>query len=208
MFLPRKGYLAPPVVIILALITLAVAATLLFQAKFFSVGKNPSPTPQPAAISPQPTPKISPQPTPTTDETANWKTYTNTKYKFSFKYPNYAELAYGAGGVGSPLYVDENSSSIIVQPIKGENSYFGLGINTTNKSLDKIEKDLINDKNNTDFTRVKAGGYEAIRFNYYGSIPQVIVIKDGNEFEFDIAQDNPPYLDISNQILSTFKFTE
>lgn len=34
--------------------------------------------------------KLNPQPTPTStsDETANWKTYTNKKYGFSFKYPS------------------------------------------------------------------------------------------------------------------------
>ncbi|MDO8498477.1 MAG: hypothetical protein Q7S44_01705 [bacterium] len=32
------------------------------------------------------TPQVSPTPTPKADETANWKTYTNTKYGYSFKY--------------------------------------------------------------------------------------------------------------------------
>lgn len=31
---------------------------------------------------------ISPTPSPITDETANWKTYTNAKYNYQFKYPN------------------------------------------------------------------------------------------------------------------------
>lgn len=83
----RRGYLAPPVVIILALITLAVAATLILQAKFFSAGKNPSPTPPPAAISPTPAPKTSPQPSPTPDETANWETYIYQRLNISIKYP-------------------------------------------------------------------------------------------------------------------------
>lgn len=34
-----------------------------------------------------PTTAILPTPTPTPDETADWKTYTNSKYGFSFKYP-------------------------------------------------------------------------------------------------------------------------
>ena len=93
MFLPkkarltiRKGYLAPPVIIVLALITLAVAATLLFQAKFFSAGKTPSPSP--AA---QPSPIASPSTTP--DEIANWKTYTNVFYGYKLSYPSTAIIS-------------------------------------------------------------------------------------------------------------------
>ena len=33
-----------------------------------------------------------PQPSPTPDPTANWKTYSNTKYDFSFKYPSEWEI--------------------------------------------------------------------------------------------------------------------
>ena len=115
-------------------------------------------------------------------------------------------MEYGAGGVGSPLYVDETSDSIIVQPIQGESSYFGFSVNPSNKSLGEIENDLMKDKNNTNFSRIKVGGYEAIRFNYYGSIPTIKVLKDGNEFDFGIAQDNITYLNIANKIISTFRF--
>jgi len=72
--------------------------------------------------------------------------------------------------------------------------------------LGEIENDLMKDKNNTNFSRIKVGGYEAIRFNYYGSIPTIKVLKDGNEFDFDIAQDNITYLNIANKIISTFRF--
>jgi len=100
MFLPkkarltiRKGYLAPPVVIVLAIIVLFVAATLIINAKLFPKSK-PSPTP-----TTQPSPLPSPSPL---DETANWKTYKNKLFGYQIKYPQewFIQGPYGgqAGG--------------------------------------------------------------------------------------------------------------
>lgn len=55
-----------------------------FVGIMFYVGKiTPKPPPEVVTLTPSPTPSPSP-----IDETASWKTYTNTKYGFSFKYPN------------------------------------------------------------------------------------------------------------------------
>jgi hypothetical protein len=65
---------------------LAVVAYV-FGAKFI----NPQPTSTPVAV-------VTPSPTP--DPTANWKTYTNQKYFYSFKYPQ--SYTVGQNGVNSP----------------------------------------------------------------------------------------------------------
>ena len=101
MFLPnkvhlaaRRGYLAPPVVIILALITIAVAATLILQAKFFSKDKTPSLAPvAQASVQPSTKTQASPPPQSTTDEMADWKTFnegprTDKFINATFKYPS------------------------------------------------------------------------------------------------------------------------
>lgn len=63
----QKG-LAP--ILVVLLIVLAVGGYLLYQ-KQFKPAFTPQSPPSPIA----------------SDETANWKTYTNNKYKYSFKYP-------------------------------------------------------------------------------------------------------------------------
>ena len=69
----RRGYLTPPVLIGLAIICLVTAATIFFNTFLIRNAQNPE-TPNPT-------------PSPQTDETANWKTYVNDDYDFSFQYP-------------------------------------------------------------------------------------------------------------------------
>src|SRR3990167_9737522 len=74
----RRGYFTPPVLIILAIIIFAVAIVIAINADFVKRLKNePSPTPSPTTQRSSPTPA----------ETANWKTYTNTKFNYSTMYP-------------------------------------------------------------------------------------------------------------------------
>lgn len=57
-----------------------------------------------------------PQSTPsTTDETANWKTYTNTKIGVSFKYPNEGKIKEGGSyGVDNVFLEDSNSIALLI----------------------------------------------------------------------------------------------
>lgn len=71
----QKG-LAP--ILIVLLIAAVIGGYLLYSGKI-----NLNQTTQPS-----PTTNVSPAPTGDA-ETANWKTYTNTKYKYSFKYPSH-----------------------------------------------------------------------------------------------------------------------
>src|SRR5258706_1735780 len=43
-----------------------------------------------------PSVSYSPSPSPTSDPTVGWKTYSNSKYKFSFKYPDYSQFPAGS----------------------------------------------------------------------------------------------------------------
>ena len=84
----RKGYLTPPVLVILALITFFVAIMLYINAYFAKSAKNktlPSPSPTVQKQS-SPTPDASREPNGST-ETATWKTYTNQTYNFQLQYP-------------------------------------------------------------------------------------------------------------------------
>lgn len=76
--------------IIIGIILLLLAATSVFAYKLILRNKVTTP-PEPtstASAQPTPTPQtINVNPSPTPDPTANWKIYTNTKYKFELKYP-------------------------------------------------------------------------------------------------------------------------
>ena len=64
-----------------------LVVTLIAGGAFYLGGQT---TPKPVVTSssqPSISPDVSPAPT-DAGETTNWKTYTNTKYGFSFKYPN------------------------------------------------------------------------------------------------------------------------
>lgn len=52
----------------------------------------------------------------TTNETVNWKTYTNTKYGYSIKYPSEWEYKFGKG---------ENSSTFRTNPSRNRNRTTG-----------------------------------------------------------------------------------
>jgi hypothetical protein len=69
----------------LAVVIVTVVLVMVGGAGAYFLNKNSTPKPQPITT----TVIVKPTPTPTLilDTTANWKTYTNTKYGFSFKYP-------------------------------------------------------------------------------------------------------------------------
>ena len=76
---PPKSYTGI-IIAFLVLVILALSGFIAYT-NFFA----PKPTPPPS-----PTPITTPTSTP--DPTANWKTYINTQYSFSFKYPPEAQL--------------------------------------------------------------------------------------------------------------------
>ncbi len=81
----QKG-LAPITIIVGILIAVIIAGGAYY------LGRQTTPKSSPAVVSqtPQPTPSPTPDASPVpngTGETANWKTYTNTVYQYSLKYP-------------------------------------------------------------------------------------------------------------------------
>lgn len=68
------------------LIVLGIVATLGIAGGAYYLGTNKAPS-QPQQVNTSQTPQPSQIPSPTSDETANWKTYTNTKYGYEIQYP-------------------------------------------------------------------------------------------------------------------------
>ena len=143
-----------------------------------------------------------------TDQTASWKTYTNTEYGFEFKYPDElilknAELIYGCGvnlnGYGMYLETEQYGEVLNILVTCGT-------INTT--SGIPVIPVIIGNKS----------GYEYSSAIYNNSNPPVEIqgtkafrdmIDLGNnkfiQIDFDNRHTN---LDYINKIISTFKFTK
>lgn len=197
---PRPGYLAPPVVIILAIITIAVAATLILQAKFFSKDKTPSPTPI-AQISPSPSPKddLSSE-TLVKEETANWKTYSDSSNSFSVKYPQKFN--------GQDLRITFNL--LTKQPDQTLESFVQDYINGRGSQL--YDKNLLvpSVKKDTTVEGKTALWYEG-NLGPAAKHIEVYILKESKSvvaiemYGGDIISDNQRTL--LNQILSTFQFT-
>ena len=158
MLLPklRNGYLAPPVIIILALITLAVAATLLFQAKFFSKKDQTSvnqtvTTPSPAAKS---------SPSPASNETANWKSYAG-KY-VSFKSPPEWSLGPTNGPLG---YVYENLKITIA----ADKEISEFNISDSAADYNEVSKQALKDLDITKSTNITVDGRSGVALTRKGS---------------------------------------
>ncbi|MDO8570435.1 MAG: PsbP-related protein [Candidatus Daviesbacteria bacterium] len=189
-----KGF-AP--ILIIILIALAVGGYLLYQKQV-----KPVATPQPV-IQPTSVPTISPSATDSA-ETANWKTYTNSKYGFSFKYPqDYA--------------IKEESERVFYIKNK-ENNVFALWIydNPNNLSLKDYESKNTNEK--TGFGPfVYYPNAESVKFQnldaYYTNEEITCLSKCGSYiwitkdkiYKLTGSSKNKPD-QILDEILSTFRF--
>lgn len=153
-----------------------------------------------------PTPTVIIEPTPTPDPTADWKTYTNTKYGFSFKYPNEV-INIGSTTSSDSINLKKDDSNFAVISI-----YQNMSVNdylkkyesgdplapTTNVSTTEIVF------NNIEATKVNIGGVDVMYF--------VLFVKNNQLFKIELdvtaIMSDPDNTNRSlfDQILSTFKF--
>ncbi|MEK7470787.1 MAG: hypothetical protein AAB622_02215 [Patescibacteria group bacterium] len=140
------------------------------------------------------TPVASPTPSATVDPTSNWKTYTNDKYNFSFKYPGsewgFSETNF-TGSLNSYQLVN-NVNKLVTIDVFVDNSWNGKG---------GVEKTQSN------FT---LSGIPAFRkSNPLGQNPpsEVIYVENnGKVLTIVLNYDDQTSIPEFDQILSTFKF--
>lgn len=178
-------------------------------------------------------PTSSPTPVSTTDPTANWKTYTDAKYNFSFKYPQSLEITpvtsdstslkanpeYFVGVTGSDvIYL----SLFLYKSDKNPTDWWNTDGKDKFEELRSSVESVITPKATINFTynvQPKTfAGKNALSVSVnsdYGS-PQTppqrfltIVQQNGYIFmtSYQEMGTTQPSTEISNQILSTFKFT-
>lgn len=204
----RRGYLTPPVLLGLTIICLVVAATLYYNSLLIKTAKNqtisnPSPSAIPSSGS-----------TGSSKETTNWKTYTNTEWNYQIIYPrswdfeeyeynkNWVWLtsSYGRIDIGvrpkteSTLEKEARVRGQSHQPMCMEDSPCeGLPAKSVQKKSDPRFKEL--------YEVINADDIRIVLFplprdmNYYIEIRTVAEDRSKSVVE-----------EVSNQILSTFKF--
>lgn len=194
-------------VLILAGIVILIAVA----GGIFFLGRVTAPKPQlPVATS-------SPQPSPTpdetvyteSDETTNWKTYTNTNYGFSVKYPTDLEVEDRSNQFPPfTIFLTDKTKQVPYEGGSKINPYALIEVKNSNLSL----MDYINDsKNNLEYVdKKKVGENEFViareKFGMIAGQFNRYLIKNGNSV---ITAANSLYAidgQTFDQLLSTFRF--
>ena len=209
----NKGFAAPLVLLAVGLIIGVAGAVSFSQLK-----------PKPSPISQSQTTQTSPAPTPApTDETTNWKTYTNTQYRWTIKYPpemKFEENPPGGNPPGIYLFLFGPTQ------VDGTELYDGISLSILsdflgNKTLKQVLDEDINkvtqyavlqeEPKSISLGKAAEGYQYRLYFERGGQVTtthflsgkngQFVHIVDGN-----IDPTNKGFANIADQILSTFKF--
>jgi len=202
-----KPWLKP---LLFSILGIVLAAGLVFAGYKIAQLKQVQPGPQPI-----PTPVV--EATPTPDETANWKTYTNTKYNYQFRYPN--ELFEQDGRIYTkPPGPDILPTDILMTTVvEKKTDYKGPGVEDpvgTRKEVgDKIFKEIIQ--------KLIIDGHSAVKIrrdvlpgSETDAVPGTNILIDlgPNLLSVGLTKTSEAELQKYNvtfdQILSTFRFIE
>jgi hypothetical protein len=139
---------------------------------------------------------------PTADQTANWKTYTNSKYMYSIEYPanyHFSEVANTSGDPGANLTVWFGSAS----PLTASNAITVGSFDTYVPSYGLREPDGMEPVSTADAT---VGGLSAKK--YVDSSGQIVYVVIANGHRFEISSENTPAATASvfTQMVATIKF--
>ena len=161
-----------------------------------------------------------------TDKTADWKTYTNDEYGFSFKYPADWTKREGSNGVqvnspeneqvrkdveASELEYSDGYTDDVIVSFKTFNEYIE-GIGQDVNSLDELipQEEEINQISNPEKTTW--GGREAWGYTAAGMGAYYEIVTNNNgsviSLYFGNRESKDELTNSDNQILSTFEFTK
>lgn len=200
----KKGIVLP--------LTLILASVALILGAFFVLNNNPKVTNQKQTLSASPSPTAKTVNTEAsrsvyTDEgSANWKTYTNTKYKYSFKYPTNLKISTAVESLPGNESARILDTTCCVNVTDGQfKILLQLNVLEEKRTISQIEDDLeksFSDKI-TNINKTKFLNQDALTFTLYGDQKSTTVLKDNYSYEFAVVDQQMAY-----QILSTFKFTD
>ncbi len=180
------------IIVILAIAGIAYGAYVYFVPTAFAPGQNQQTNNQTANQE---------------DPYAGWKTYTNEKYEFSFRYPGDWHLVDYCRGGGMKIKM-ENQIRIYkneAEPVCGDDltGDFIVQFNQSTESLLSEEILIKNDDPKAIIIKEKILGEDALKYSYISSafgvrVEGVFFVHDGITYQFFGNKD----------ILSTFKFTK
>lgn len=213
----RQKGIAP--ILIIILIAVAVGGYLIYQTQT-------KPVVVPQVIQPSSAP-VSTSSATSSAETANWKTYTNTKYGFSIQYPSdliITSEGYSSPGIEWGISWSKKSKEGMAQHGLGWVDYT-LGIQIQNNATNRKEQKIVSEnfeESIMDMVSANESKPEKIQFDnrpaykFYISFrpnggSRYYYILDGNRLIYlagtsdDLSRFSLSSID---QILSTFKFTQ
>jgi len=203
---PKPNYLKTIILSVLIIITLSLIAYLFFQnQKLQKQVLNPpiSPTiqvPTQASQSVSPTPKPSSSISIPPDETAGWKTYINTIYGYSIKYPDTFMTQLIASGAGSKE-ADSSTRNLFIYQSDVMKPYLERYINLEVFGIKPpYNQGTITEVSLNNLSATKIVIPEA-KFDIYS-----IQLNNKGFIEIYVSNDLAKK-DLAYQILSTFKFT-
>lgn len=211
---PKRSYTWLIVIVIVFLLT----GSSVLAYKYYQLKQQVTRT----QASPSPAPLVSPKPS-AEAETANWKTYTNSQYDFSFRYPTDWQIEEKSDKAG--LTISPKTSS--------EGKYFLLEINILQSSEKLTAKQYVDllltpSPDITDVLTFNTRQEVIVGQNYSGEellgvatpvswkYDYIYLARDNKIFffAFPMRESNPDVFNpetnyqISRQILSTFKFLD
>jgi hypothetical protein len=247
-FKPRKLLALITAVLLSALVAGIGGYFLGIRKNQYAPLSQPSPSPQPAMVTQIPatiaqssynqfTPFLSPLPTSPLiaeipnciltghdAETTNWKTYTNTKYYYSFKYPTGANTVFNYKSNAPHDFNDiiyiKDPNDINWNTDSGRwIAAFDLGIITLanypeefNKYKNLLKKayesigEYIEDNGRIRYTRINILNQPAVRYDVFNNeLTYISFIKGNVLYNINLSKEIFP---LSCQILSTFKSTD
>ncbi len=198
----------------------------------FYLAKKQSTLPLVVKTIPTVTPSLSPTPV-TQDETANWKTYSNTQYGFSFKHPNLDDLT-NTIGIAGPQDTTNNLKPVVefadkttIKMPNTDAAFDGFAIYVVSNSqkytlsqyieLQKKSLTIMSEEfqgssyvDQTQQLSLSVGNQQAVLLTNTGDHVDRVYIGFPDNSQFLVIgkiQSNNRFNDTFNQILSTFKFT-
>lgn len=192
----RRGYLPPGAIIVLAGICLFVALTLIFNAQLLRNLNKQQEQNQASNLVAQPSPTTA----------SNWKTYTNTSYKYSLKYPPNLQVATAVEGLPGNEASRNLETTCCINIIDNTNkTLLQLNVISEKRTISQIKESLKNQfgEKISDIIETNLSGQKALTYTLYGNQKSAIILRDDYEYEFSIVDQ-----ETSNQILSNLKFTD
>lgn len=198
---PKKSPLVP---ILLTLLILATATAIYFYLQS-------RPTLESITTQPQPTASTIAVASASADPTANWKTYTNKEYGFSFKYPIAYSIYDSISGYGDRLLIQNYKDESGRKPIPSDTQIVVSFAANNNKTLE-----YYHESSNTQLgiddpgEIISLGNLSAVKGfsgQKYETVPTVWVIRGDDIFTIQLSHPNSTDKQVFDQILQTFQFT-